>query len=66
MSDVVKFVAAVCAPAMAIVTRLVDSADDRRERAQLSELNRLRCQFEGPIADSCLLADRVSATEQAT
>jgi hypothetical protein len=33
---------------MAIVGRLIDSADDRRERARLSELNRLRRQFEGP------------------
>jgi hypothetical protein len=33
---------------MAIVSRLIDSADDRRERARLSELNRLRRQFEGP------------------
>ena len=66
MPYVVNFVAAVCAPAMAIVTRLVDSADDRHERARLSEFTRLRCQFEGPIADSCLPADGVPTPEQAT
>lgn len=47
MLDVVKFVAAVCAPAMAIVTRLVDSADDRRERAGLTELSRLQAEMYG-------------------
>ena len=48
MPYLARCVAAVCAPAMAIVGRLIDSADDRRERARLSELNRLRRQFEGP------------------
>jgi hypothetical protein len=48
MPDLARLVAIGCAPAMAIVGRLIDSADDRRERARLSELNRLRRQFEGP------------------
>jgi hypothetical protein len=48
MPYLARSVAVVCAPAMAIVSRLLDSADDRRERARLSELNRLRRQFEGP------------------
>ena len=48
MRDVVRTVAVVCAPAMAIVSRLIDSADDRRERARLSELNSLRRQLEDP------------------
>lgn len=48
MPYLARSVAVVCAPAMAIVSRLIDSADDRRERARLSELNRLRRQFEGP------------------
>ena len=52
MLDMVKYVAVVCTPAMAIVARLSDSADDRRVRAQLNELNWLRAQFEGPESDS--------------
>ena len=48
MPYLARSLAVVCAPAMAIVGRLLDSADDRRERARLSELNRLRRQFEGP------------------
>lgn len=48
MPSMVRFVAAVCAPAMAIVTWMIDSPDARRERAHLNELNRLRRQFEGP------------------
>ena len=39
-----------CAPVMAVVDRVIDSADARRERARLRELNRLRGQFEGPEA----------------
>ena len=50
MPDLVPWVAAACAPAMAIVGRLIDSADDRRERAQLTELTLLRRQFAGPEA----------------
>ena len=48
MPYLARSVAVICAPALAIVGRLIDSADDRRERARLSELNRLRRQFEGP------------------
>ena len=42
MLDVVKYVAAMCAPTMAVVTWLSDSADDRRERARVGELMRLQ------------------------
>lgn len=66
MADLARFVAAVCGPAMAMVARVIDSADDRRERARLDELNRLRGQFEGPAPDSCSPADRVSTIEQVT
>ena len=48
MLDVVKFVAAVCAPTMAVVGLMIDSPDDRRERARLSELDLLRRQLEDP------------------
>lgn len=41
MADVVRLVAAVCAPALAIVARMIDSADDRSDRARLRELNQL-------------------------
>ena len=64
----VRFVAAVCAPAMAVVTWMIDSPDARRERARLSEFNRLRRQFEGPGSggDSYPLEDRVPTPKQAT
>jgi hypothetical protein len=64
----VRFVAAVCAPAMAVVTWMVDSSDERRERARLKEVNRLRRQFEGPesCGDSYPQQDRVPTTKQAT
>ena len=65
MADLARFVAVVCGPALAMVARVIDSPDDRRERAQLAELNRLRGQFEGPAADSCLPPDRVPTTEKA-
>ena len=65
MADLARFVAAVCGPAMAMVTLVIDSADDRRERARLAELNWLRGQFEGPAANSCLPPDRVPTTEKA-
>lgn len=68
MPRMVRFVAAACAPAMALVTWMVDSPDARRERARLTELNRLRGQFEGPQSriDSCPPHDRVPKTKQAT
>lgn len=47
MLDVVKCVAAVCAPAMAVVARVIDSADDRHDRAHLQEHNRLLSQMQG-------------------
>ena len=47
MADMVRFVAAVCAPTMAIVARAVDSADDRRDRARLREITRLQRQVGG-------------------
>lgn len=47
MADMVRFVAAVCAPAMAIIARVVDSADDRRDRARLREITRLQRQVGG-------------------
>lgn len=67
MPYMVRCVAAACAPAMAIVAWVIDSTDDRRERARLDELNRLRLQFEGPDprSSSCPSADRVPTTEQA-
>jgi len=46
MLNVVKYVAAVCAPTMAIVARLSDSADDRRDRGRLGELVRLLGQMQ--------------------
>lgn len=42
MPDVVKYVAAVCAPTLAIIARLSDSADDRRDRRRIDELIRLQ------------------------
>ena len=68
MPSMVRFVAAVCAPAMAVVTWMTDSPGGRRERAQLNELNRLRRQFEGPQSrgDSYPLQDRVPTPKQAT
>ena len=68
MPNMVRLVAAVCAPAMAVVTWMIDSPDTRRERASLNELNRLRGQFEGPQSrsDSYPLHDRVPTPEQAT
>jgi hypothetical protein len=68
MASMVRCVAAVCAPAMAFVTWMLDSSDDRRDRARLSELNRLRRQFEGPRFgdDSYPLHDGVPTTKQAT
>jgi hypothetical protein len=60
MLDMVKYVAAVCAPAMAIVARVSDSAEDRRDRAVLSELNRLHAQLAEPESDSCPPTYRVS------
>lgn len=44
MLDVVKYVAAICAPTMAVVTWLSDSADDRRDRGRIGELIRLQAQ----------------------
>ena len=46
MLDVVKYVAAVCAPTMAVVAWLSDSADDRRDRDRLDELMRLQGQIQ--------------------
>ena len=68
MPNMVRFVAAVCAPAMAIVTWMIDSSDARRERAHLNELNRLRRQFEGAQlhSDSYPLQDRVPTPQQTT
>ena len=68
MPNMVRFVATVCAPAMAIITWMIDSPDARRERARLNELNRLRRQFEGPQSrsDSYPLQDRVPTPAQAT
>lgn len=48
MADLVTYVAVVCAPVMAVVGRVMGTADDRRERARLAELDQLRRQFEGP------------------
>lgn len=48
MLGVVRCVAFVCAPTMTILTRVTDSPDDRRERARLSELSRLREALRGP------------------
>ena len=64
MADLARFVAVLCGPAMAVVARMIDSADDRRERARLNELNWLRAQFEGPGSDSYRPPDRVSTTEK--
>lgn len=66
MPYLARLVAAVCAPTMTIVGRVIDSTDDRRDRARLSELNRLRLQFEGPepLSGSCPSAERVSTTGQ--
>ena len=47
MTLVVKYMAVVCAPMLAIVARLMDSADDRRDRAHLRELTRLQRQMQG-------------------
>jgi hypothetical protein len=47
MADMVRYAAALCAPALAIVARMVDSADNRHDRARLRELNRLQRQIEG-------------------
>ena len=47
MLDMAKYVAVICAPTMAIVARLMDSADDRRDRARLDEFIRLQQQAEG-------------------
>jgi hypothetical protein len=44
MLDVVKYVAALCAPTMAVVAWLSDSADDRRDRGRLGELISLQGQ----------------------
>jgi hypothetical protein len=46
MLDVVKYVAAICAPTMAVVARLSDSSDDRRDRGRLGELIRLQGQMQ--------------------
>lgn len=48
MPNIVRYLAAVCAPTMAIVARLIDSPDDRRDRARLAELTRLQRQLRGP------------------
>lgn len=65
MADLARFVAVVCGPTLAMVARVIDSADDRHERARLAELNRLRGQFAGPAADSCLPPDGVPTSEKA-
>ena len=41
MPDIVRCVALLCAPAMAVVTRFADSADDRRDRARRDQLTQL-------------------------
>jgi hypothetical protein len=46
MLDVVKCVAVMCAPAMAVVARVIDSADDRHDRAHLPEHYRLLSQMQ--------------------
>jgi hypothetical protein len=47
MPEMIKFLAVVCAPTMAIVARLMDSADDRRDRARMQEHLRLHRQMQG-------------------
>ena len=68
MPNMVRFVAAVCAPAMAVVTWMIDSPHARRQRERLNEFNTLRRQFEGPRSDvdSYPLQDRVPTPKQAT
>jgi len=48
MLDVVKYVAAVCAPTMALLARVIDAPDDRRDRARLMVGLQRRSTFEGP------------------
>lgn len=52
MPYIVRCIAAVSAPTLAIVAWIFDSTDDRQERARLNELNWLRRQFEGPGAQT--------------